>query len=192
MKKTIAVICILILLFSLTSCTGYRAQGIDHLIEKHGIADMGLDRYFLYDFSFIEDYPYVDAEYYLHRVGFREEESFLYLIYEAEIYAQAKEALLTNTYHARENPFEYQGFIFYVNLSFELQKEFYNFPEFIGMIGYHDEAQTIIVFAIYDSSPPSNLDNDEQFGKMLEEKFSLYYSFAEHKPLHYQTPEYHG
>ena len=195
LKKVIALLGLLVLMFSLVGCLDSDAHGLDALtlrVDEDGRRyqknEVGRYECYLYDRgSFLIDYPYIGGDFhYLTNVNRSNIEiSFLYLVYDQDVYPQAKEALLTNSYYSRENRFSYAGFEFYENLLCS-SVHYYDgdvFPDRFSMLAYNDEARTIIVlyYNDYDNYGKSSGDNEyirNDFGGFIEKHYGQYYDFS--------------
>lgn len=168
---------------SLISCSmGIEFYGIEEYSvynSEHGLSWKLLpsDDY-LHKFEYtVGDYEYVD-------IGLtKREHEIMYLIYEENVYDNAKTFVFENMILSETNHFLYNQYEFYENIG---RKEYYDpnmvndkFPYKFNMIGINDEKNTIIFMAMR-ISPGDLTDKDEQLltfedmGAFLKEYFSFY------------------
>ena len=162
MKKIISFILVMVMSLYLTSCyKDIKESSLEDYIacinqNKCGHSSSSIDspKNFLPSISFLEDYEYLEGNYFwreddpfrvLTTKNLRPEISFLRLTYDESNYTQAKECMFAEIEPYNQKFYPYNDYIFYENSNFiALKNGRREFPEWFTMACYNDEIKTLI------------------------------------------------
>ena len=185
MKKILSVILIVVCVLSLVSCWEKTYRGIDEFSQ--GNSDFTLC-HGLIPKDFLKTYDnYVDGDYFFYSnnnyINLGIDKTLMYLVYEKDVYEEAKQYLFDNADLDIDNKRELNGYVFYENLSYAkyvkaINEELDTFPYQYNMVAISDEKNTIIFMGIYTGSSYENIElGNTDFAKYLEVFYGEYYSF---------------
>ena len=202
MKKIICSIAILLYCFGLTSCyqdleNSSLEDYIIHIDKNDfGYSNSEIDHpaYFLPSNSFLQDYSYLEGNYYWREndslrgaftANVNPEISLLCLKYDKAIYQDEKEFMLKEIKPYNDKFYEYNSYVFYENSNFISFKESRSFPQHFTMACYNDENCTLIFMGLYSGTiaGPSCLnekyleDIDSNWKAFIEQYYGEYYDF---------------
>ena len=164
-KKLIQFILLIGTIISIVFTTGFSFSGcMDvelHGIEKYGRSNssMTLTQYLIPilegedgEEAFLRDYQYIEGDYFYSDKGFLTknamEKALMYLIYDSEMYGEAKNVALNSFPLSSINRYTYNGYSFIENLAYYNshidEGENLYFPKHFNMVAYNDEKNTII------------------------------------------------
>ena len=196
-KKIIIVICIClaVIILWLISCIPYKEQGLSAFSPQD--SSRGLTSCLIPGEAFIERFPYLNGDYQYYdnssllNINF-EEKAFLYLEYDAETYAEAKEYCLSHMYLSQDFVREYNGYVFMENhWAVGNPKDLVDgkntkFPYYFNMFGYNDDLHQLFFIGylsvkyFYSGADGSNADLAvDRFAEFLDVVYSEYYEFDE-------------
>ena len=183
MKKIISSFVLALFLFNLTSCCNIiEYYGIENYSEYN--SEYSLSRNLLPSSDYLQKFNYIDGDYEYIDIGLtKREHEIMYLIYENNVYDDAKTFVFENLILSNNHRYSYNGYEFIENIG---RKEYYDssmtneeFPYQFKMIGFNDEKNAIIFMAMR-ITPKDLTDKDKQLltfedmGAFLREYFSFY------------------
>ena len=187
MRKILSLVMLLFsILFTLISCT--------EPTEKRGISnyhiansESSLSLRLLPSDDFLEKFDYVDGDYYyISRetiISLGDEQEIMYLVYEEDIYDDAKDFVFQRLLLSKEHRYSYNGYEFIENIG-QLEGRDPNvvndrFPYWFNMVAFNDEKQTIVFLGF--NMPEKLLTAEieqlltfEDMGAFLKKYFSFY------------------
>ncbi|MBQ7761526.1 MAG: hypothetical protein IJ400_05675 [Clostridia bacterium] len=191
-------ILMLILVFCLTSCyVDYNYSSLDEYIEKiedprsnSGFSVYEIDdpEYFLPTQSFLRDFEYLEGKY-----SFYEEDpaklngaptiSLIFLKYDEETYALAKECMLEEIPIENEEIYTYGNYKFYRNINFLEIHHYAKVPTFFTMASYNDENHSLCFIGFYEENQGVDdkyINNTkENWTSFIDTYFGEYHDFSE-------------
>ena len=183
MKKIISLLVLVLFLFCLASCNVVEYYGIENYSEYN--SEYSLSRNLLPSSDYLQKFNYVAGDYEYIDTGLtKREHEIMYLVYEDNIYNNAKTFVFENMVLSKTNHFLYNQYEFYENIGrkeFHYDHEMINeeFPYRFNMIGFNDEKNTIIFMSLRISQDDIS-DKDKQIltfedmNAFLKEYFSFY------------------
>ncbi|MBQ5761553.1 MAG: hypothetical protein IIW02_01905 [Clostridia bacterium] len=173
MKKISCLVLVFLFCLTFNSCyVDVEKNSLDDYIlcvnrSKCGFSSASVDdpKRLLPSVSFLQDYEYINGEYFMHdddpfKEGCVEEifptKSFICLKYSENIYYNAKEFMLEKIKPYNDKFYEYNNYIFYENSNPHSDNMFSKFPTKFMMACYNDENHTLIFIGF--SYSPSYLD----------------------------------
>ena len=187
MKKTLFAVLLASLAVLLCSCgehTVVSVDGIDNCDLKLD-SDFELGWYIIPE-GFLEKFEYTDADYHF-RVKtrylplFNERESMvLEIMYDPDIYIQAKEYCLQEMELSDTVIIEYNGYTFMDNVEIAEKFDHYGYPRWFNMLVYNDDLNRLIFIGFYGADYfKDDLEKvTENWGQFLETNFSDLYDFG--------------
>ena len=197
MKKALALIGIILAVFSFSSCsrTTYEDSLEEYIqlldmqgnVDKNGNSDTEIDcaDYFLPSRTFVSDFEYVDGGYhYYEELSFDPnsppEVCILYLRYEPTVYSEAKDFTLENIPAYGDEVYTYNDYIFYQNENFVNLKKRSDFPSWFTMVCYNDSNNTLIFIGFFDGAHVSENDikRISNWSEFVDTYYGEYYDFG--------------
>lgn len=190
MKKTIAFVILLVLLFTLCSCETYAYDGIEKIESLKNQTEYELNFYLLPSDDFLERFKYVDADY-KYRAEYKThispggiDRSFLFVEYEPEMYVQAKDFCLQKMMLSDTNILEYNGYTFIENYELEAKEhpdyKMHYFPHWFNMFAYNDANHRLVFIGLY--TVEHNADDHQEvcdnWGNFVEYYFGDIYDWS--------------
>ena len=198
MKKVSICILLSVVLFVLSGCSYViEYDSLDEykeFIKKNGIghSDMGLDspEYFLPSDTFLEDYEYLEGNYYFYENGlFNNMDQFpdrtlITLKYDNEKYYEAKEGVLKNFPQYGECFYTYNNYQFYFNKNF-IDRHYDEHPpeifHWFTMACYNDENNMVCFLGFnktYFKDDKYLNDLDNNWEAFIDEYYGEYFDFS--------------
>lgn len=196
MKRFIYILSIFLISICLSGCYEdlYYSSFEDYVerINEHSIGysvyELDTPSYFLPSSTFIEDFEYIEGEYYFYEEDpIRPEKenpciTLLILRYSANEYSNAKNYMIENIQNYNDIVYEYENYNFYENSNFVNLKGIRNFPKHFTMACYNDENHTLIFLGFYGSYPGTDEiyknDIENSWISFIDQYYSEYYNFS--------------
>ena len=188
MKKTLALISVVFVVLSLSSCyqdkyynsleeytSKMNNQGIGYSNTEIDVAD-----HFLPSQTFISDFEYINGGYHYYEENIFKDNgnpdtSILYLQYEPTVYSEAKDFTLENIPAYGEEVYTYNDYVFYQNENFVSLKGESYFPRWFTMVCYNDTNNTLIFLGFYKST--SDIKDISNWQEFIDTYYGEYYDF---------------
>ena len=201
MKKVIALVCIIIFTFALTSCgepivhnslEEYIAR-VERYEYKLGYSNIEIDqpKEFLPSDSFFSDYAHSDGGFYYYEnslFGDENSKSILWLEYTPEVYTEAK-ASLNDIIAQSKRSYSYGDYSFFLHHDF-FEDDGGTYPAWFTLAGYNDTTYTLFFLGFYLYPSRFHMSSEElnelmepDFGKFLNTFYSEQYNFEENCPV---------
>ena len=187
MKKICCLVLVFLLCLTFNSCyQDLEKNSLDDYIvcinqNKCGFSSTGVDdpKLLLPNISFLQDYEYVNGEYYWREDDpFRgcctteifPEISFICLTYSENTYHNAKEIMIEKIKPYNDKFYEYNNYIFYEN-SNAVSSNGSRFPEDFMMACYNDENYTLIFMGLNSGTMAGPSCLDEKYLNDIEKNW---------------------
>jgi len=185
MKKIFSVILIVVCVLSLVSCWEKTYRGIEEFHPSNSDFSLCVG---LIPEDFLENYDnYIAGDYFFYSnnnyINLGIDKTLMYLVYEKDVYEEAKQYIFDNMALDIDNKRELNGYVFYESLSYieatkAINPELDTFPNDYQMVAINDEKNTIIFLGLFTGSSYENIQlGNTDFAKYLEIFYGEYYSF---------------
>lgn len=203
MKKITYSILLILIIFGLTSCCqDLEKNSLDEYIScisknKCGFSSKSIDYpdYFLPSSSFLDDYNYLEGNYYwrqddplrgLFTTKVQPEIVLLYVKYDENTYHNAKEFMLEKIKPYNNKFYIYNNYVFYENSNRIKLEGTRSFPKDFTMACYNDENYTLVFIGLYSGTlaGPSCLnkkylnDIENNWNSFIDTYYGKYYDFS--------------